>query len=252
VFLERSLETAASVFLFDFAMFSLGRACLPTGGMDALPRQLASGLPPGSVRLGTRVRAVEPGRATLDDGSSLPAATVVVATDGPAAARILPPTHADRLASRRWKATRLVAFAADRSPLASRTLLVNAAPEGPIDNVTVPSDIAAGYAPAGRSVVYASIRSDSNDADGDLVENVRRQAAGWFGARPASWRHLATVNVPLALPDESPAARAARPESPWLVPGLFLCGDHCAAASINGALASGRRCAEAILAAATA
>jgi predicted NAD/FAD-dependent oxidoreductase len=28
-----------------------------------------------------------------------------------------------------------------------------------------------------------------------------------------------------------------------------MCGDHCGAASINGALASGRQCAEAILAA---
>ena len=249
VFLERSLDTAASVFLFDFAMFSLGRACLPAGGMDAIPRQLAAGLPPGSVRLGTRVRGVEAGRVTLDDGTALAAAAVVVATDGLAAGRILPPAHGDRLATRRWKGTRLVAFAADRSPLPGRRLLVSAAPDGPIDNLTVPSDVAAGYAPAGRSVVYASIRGDWGGVDGDLPEAVRRQAAGWCGAAAASWRHLATVHVPLALPDESPAARAMRPVSPRLAPGLFLCGDHCAAASINGALASGRRCAEAVRAA---
>ena len=252
VFLERSLDTAASVFLFDFAMFSLGRACLPAGGMDAIPRQLAAGLPPGSVRLGTPVRAVEPGRVTLDDGGSLAAAAVVVATDGPAAGRILPPGLGDRMAGRRWKGTRMVAFAAERSPLAARTLLVNADASGPIDNLTVPSDVAAGYAPAGRSVVSVSIRGDWNGADEDLPEAVRRQAAGWLGGDAASWRHLATVRVPLALPDESPAARATRPGSPRLAPGLFLCGDHCAAASINGALASGRRCADAIGAAETA
>jgi phytoene dehydrogenase-like protein len=247
VFLERDLDTAASVFLFDFAMFSLGRACLPRGGMDAIPRQLAAGLPPGSVRLGTRVRAVEPGRVTLDDGSSLPAAAVVVATDGLAAARILPPPHGDRLATRRWKATRLVAFAADRSPLSSRTLVVNGDAAGPIDNLTVPSDVAAGYAPAGRAVVCVSIRGDWSGADDDLPEAVRRQAAGWFGAGPASWRHLATVRVSHALPDESPAARGTRPASPRLAPGLFLCGDHCTSASINGALESGRRAAVSVL-----
>ena len=247
VFLERSLDTAAGVFLFDFAMFSLGRACLPRGGMDAIPRQLAAGLPPGSVRLGTRVRGVEPGRVTLDDGSSLAAAAVVVATDGLAASRILPAPHGAPLATRRWKGTRLVAFAADRSPLTDRTLVVNADATGPIDNLTVPSDVAAGYAPAGSAVVFVSIRDDCTGGDADLPEAVRRQAAGWLGAGPASWRHLATMSVPLALPDESPAALAGRPVSPRLAPGLFLCGDHCGTASINGALSSGRRCAEAVL-----
>jgi phytoene dehydrogenase-like protein len=82
VFLERSLDTAAPVFLFDFAMFSLGDACLPRGGMDAIPRQLAARLPEGSVRLGTRVRAVEPGRVILDDGTEHAARDVVVAADG--------------------------------------------------------------------------------------------------------------------------------------------------------------------------
>ncbi|MEI6037920.1 MAG: FAD-dependent oxidoreductase, partial [Planctomycetota bacterium] len=35
VFLERQLKTSARVFDFTFAMFALGRACLPRGGMDA-------------------------------------------------------------------------------------------------------------------------------------------------------------------------------------------------------------------------
>jgi predicted NAD/FAD-dependent oxidoreductase len=57
------------------------------------------------------------------------------------------------------------------------------------------------------------------------------------------------VRVPHALPDESPAARRNRPTTPLVAPGLWICGDHCHSASINGALASGRLCAEAILAA---
>jgi len=152
VFLERSLDTAAAVFLFDFAMFSLGRACLPAGGMDAIPRHLASGLPAGAVRLGARVRGVEPGRVTLDDGSLLLARDVVVATDGPAAGRLLPEGLRGGLGGRTWKDALLVAFAAARSPLAARTLVVSADDAGPIDNVTVPSDVAAGYAPPGRSL----------------------------------------------------------------------------------------------------
>lgn len=247
VFLERSLDTSAEVFLFDFAMFSLGRACLPAGGMEAIPRQLAARLPAESVRLTTRVRSVEPGQVTLDDGGVLAARDVVVAVDGPAAGRILPEGLRGSLAGRTWKSARLVAFAADRSPLTSRTLVVSAEDDGPIDNLTVPSDVAAGYAPPGRSLVTVSVRGGF--ASEAVVEAVKRQAAGWFGGQVEGWRHLATVDVPRALPDESPAARCGRLIGPRLATRLWICGDHCGAASINAALGSGRRCAEAVVAA---
>ncbi len=245
VFLERSLDTSAAVFLFDFAMFSLGRACLPAGGMDAIPRQLAAGLPQGVVRLATPVRSVEPGQVTLGDGAALTARDVVVAVDGGSAAVLLPAGLGRGLAERRWKNTRLVAFAADRSPLLSRTLVVSAESAGPIDNLTVPSDVAAGYAPPSRSLVTASVRGDWSGRD--LVDAVKRQATTWFGTAVEGWMHLATVEVPRALPDESPTARLRRITGPRLAEGLWICGDHCGTASINGGLASGRRCAETIL-----
>ena len=247
VFLERKLETAAPVFLFDFAMFSLGRACLPRGGMAAIPQQLAATLPAGAVRLLSRVARVEPGRVWLDYGEELVATNVVVATEGPAAARILPDSLRGSLLRRPEKSTRLVAFAATRSPLASPTLVVSADSDGPIDNLTVPSDVVPGYAPQGQSLVAVSVRQDWPGSEADLPEAIRRQARGWFGGGPRGWQHLKTVTVPHALPYESPAARRERPGTPKLADGLFICGDHCTAASINGALASGRRCAEAML-----
>jgi phytoene dehydrogenase-like protein len=247
VFLERSLDTSAAIFQFTFAMFSLGRACLPRGGMDAIPRQLAAGLPAGAVELAAPAVRVEPGRVVMADGRDLTARGIVVATEGHAAAKLLPEGLRDGLASRGCKSTRLVAFAATRSPLSSPTLVVNAEEGGPIDNLTVPSDVTGGYAPAGAAVVYVSVRQDWQGGDGDLHDAVRRQAAGWFGQGAHAWRHLKTVRVEHALPDESPAARRLRPTTPQLAPGLFVCGDHCTTASINGALASGRGCAEAVL-----
>ena len=248
VFLERSLDTSAAVFQFTFAMFALGRACLPRGGMEAIPKQLAAGLPAGTILLGTAARRVQPGGVVLADGRELPAKKIVVATEGSAAASLLPEGERGAGASRGWKATRMVAFAATRSPLSSPTVVVSAEEGGPIDNVTVPSDVAEGYAPPGAAVVYVSIRQDWRGDDGDLHDAVRRQAAGWFGQAVHAWRHLKTVRVDHALPDESPAARRSREAASQVAPGLFVCGDHCTTASINGALASGRSCAEAVLA----
>jgi phytoene dehydrogenase-like protein len=247
VFLERALETAAPVFLFDFAMFARGRACLPAGGMAAIPAQLAAGLPAGCVKTATFVRSIAPRTVELADGRRLSARDVVVATDRATAAAVLPSEHRGPWTSRPDKATRLVAFAAERSPLARPTLLVSAADRGPIDNLTVPSDVAAGYAPAGAALVTVSVRRGFQAEGEHLADMVREQATGWFGAEARRWRPLATVSVARALPDESPAARRLRPVSPRLADGLFLCGDHCGSASINGALASGRRTAEAVL-----
>jgi phytoene dehydrogenase-like protein len=247
VFLERRLETAAPVFLFDFAMFSLGSACLPRDGMAAIPAQLAAGLPDSALLLGRPVRRAEPGRVESADGTATTAAHVVVATDLATAAAILPPEAVGPWARRSLKSTRLVAFAAERSPLSSPTLVVNADERGPIDNLTVPSDVAAGYAPPGAALVQVSVRGDWQGGPAALPEAIRSQATAWFGPAAARWTPLVTMEVPRALPDESPSARRLRPGGPRLAPGLMVCGDHCSTASINGALASGRRCAEAIL-----
>jgi phytoene dehydrogenase-like protein len=247
VFLERSLATSAEVFLYDFAMFSRGRACLPRGGMEAIPRQLAAGLPAESLVLDARAARIEPGLVRLVDGREITCRDVVVATEGPAARALMPERLERSVPERAWQSTRMVAFAAERSPLSRPELVVSAEAAGPIDNLTVPSDVVGGYAPSGKATVCVSVRSDWSGADADLPAAVVWQAAGWFGAAAGEWRHLRTVRVPRALPDESPAGRRLRPPAPRLAPGLFICGDHCAAASINGALTSGRLCAEAIL-----
>jgi len=184
----------------------------------------------------------------LADGGEIDANTVVVAADLPAAARILPEGFTAGWRSRRMKGTRMIAFAADRSPLDQPMLVVSAEPRGPIDNLTAPSDVAAGYAPPGTTLVCASLRGDWQASDAAAIDAVKEQAGGWFGRQTAAWRHLATVSVPQALPDESPSARRLRPAAPRLADGLFICGDHCTSGSINGALASGRHCAAAVLA----
>ena len=253
VFLERALATSADVFAFTFAMFAAGAGCLPAGGMAAIPQQLASRLPAGVVRTGCPVTRVAAGGVQLADGRELRAAAVVVAADLEAAARLLPSLIEPAAASRSWKGTRLVAFAAERSPLAGPRLLVVAdaagatQPAGPIDNLTVPSDVATGYAPAGQALVTVSIRSDWEGSE-PLEEAVRQQARTFLGDAVATWQHLTTIDVPHSLPDERPQARAVRPSS-VLGNGLFLCGDHLTTASINGALRSGRECAEAVLSA---
>jgi predicted NAD/FAD-dependent oxidoreductase len=61
------------------------------------------------------------------------------------------------------------------------------------------------------------------------------------------WRHLRTYRIPYAQPEQAPPALTPWRREVRLRAGLYICGDHRDNASINGALESGRRAAEAVL-----
>jgi predicted NAD/FAD-dependent oxidoreductase len=60
-------------------------------------------------------------------------------------------------------------------------------------------------------------------------------------------RHLLTYRIPHALPAQAPPALSPVEKPARRSPGLYVCGDYLDTASIQGAMASGRRAAEAVL-----
>jgi phytoene dehydrogenase-like protein len=244
VLLDRELGTSSRMFEFVYRMFALGDVALPARGMGAVTEQLAGGLPPDQVRLGQRVTAVGDGGVTLADGERLPARAVVVATEGPTASGLLggePPAPGS-------VAARCLYFAADRTPVDEPVIVLDGDGEGPVNNLCVPSSVASGYAPPGAALVSAAVLDRPGLPKGpDLEAAVLGQLADWFGSGVVAWRHLKTYHIPHAQPAQPPGALDP-PERPVrLRPGLYVCGDHRDNASINGALASGRRTADAVL-----
>lgn len=243
VFLERELATPASMMFFVYRMFAQGRAALPAGGMGRIPEQLANGLKPGTVRCGARVREVEDGAVVLADGERVSGKAIVIATDGGTAARLLP----GRVEEPKWRAVTCVQWAAPTSPLRGEPVLwLNGYGRGVINNLVVPSDVAAGYAPAGQALVSTTVLGDPGEDDTALRLRLVAELAGYFGSDVLTWRPLAVQRVRQALPVLAQPGGGARAEA--LRPGLWLCGDHCASASIQGAMASGEAVAQGILA----
>ena len=74
---------------------------------------------------------------------------------------------------------------------------------------------------------------------------MRRRLAQLYGTSTSAWEHLATYDLPRALP-AMPAPHPFRRTIRWA--GCYVCGDHRDTSSIQGALVSGRRTAEVILA----
>ena len=241
IFLDPELDTSSRMFHFVFRMFSLGSACLPAEGMEAIPRQLAADLPPGSVRLGAKVVRVQPGSVRLETGEEINGRAVVVAAEGTGAALLL----GEAIPSAGQGVTCLY-FVARRAPVEQPILVLNGEGRDPINNLCVPSIVAPSYGPPGKSIVSVTVLGIPTDED-QLRAEVLEQLVNWFGPAVKDWRHLRSYRIPYALPRQASPALSV-PERPvrWQ-PGLYVCGDHRDNASIQGTMVSGRRAAEAVL-----
>lgn len=244
VLLDDELVTSSRQFAFVFRMLSEGDTALPAAGMGAIPAQLAADLPAGTVRTGARVRGLGSSRLVLEDGEVIEASAVVVATEGPQAARLL-----NGLQAPSSRGVSCLYFAASSAPIDEPILVLDGERSGPVNNLCVPSVVAPSYAPEGAVLVSASVLpSDDPGDDAALEAAVRAQLRGWFGTAVDGWRLLRIYRIAHAQPGQAPPA-LAQPERPVrLRRGLYVCGDHRDNASINGAMTSGRRAAEAVAA----
>jgi glycine/D-amino acid oxidase-like deaminating enzyme len=227
IFLEEGLTTSSRFLEFVLRSFSGGPAALPHGGIGAITAQLAEGL---GVRTGAAVATVGPHAVSLESGELLRAEAVVVATAGV----LDEPAHG-------WNGVTCVYYDAPTAPIPGPWLVVNGE-GGPVNNLCVLREVAPSYAPAGRALVSLTILG-AGKTDLDAVV---RQLRGWFGAAVADWRHLRSYRIPRALPASPVGGGLEQPAR--LTAGLYACGDHREHPSLNGALASGRRAAEAMLA----
>ncbi|MEE8599687.1 NAD(P)/FAD-dependent oxidoreductase [Euzebya tangerina] len=234
--LDPELQDSRRIFDIIFRMLAEGDSAVPADGMGAIPAQLAARLPEGTVQLGARVASVSEGSVVVEGGSSTRHEAVVVATEGPAAASLLD------LAPVASKGVGCVYFAADGAPTDSKLIVLDGTGRGPVLNVAVMSNVSSSYAPAGRNLIAAAM---PGHVEGDLARVARQQLEGWFGPAVQGWSHLRTYRIAHGQPRQTSPFNPK--QSVELEDGRFVCGDHRDTASIQGALFSGRRCAEAVL-----
>jgi phytoene dehydrogenase-like protein len=233
---EGELATSAAYVRLVWRAFAIGTIAVPAAGMGAIPAQLAAGLPDGVLRLGRRVEAVRAGAVRVD-GDELPARAVVVATDPVTASSLLPGVAAPRM----YALTTLY-YVAPAPPTHEPTLHLDGT-GGPLANTVVLTEAAPGYSPDRRALVSSSFLGTA-DRVPELV--VRRELGRLYGVPTDGWEHLHTAEIPRALP-ALPAASPLRRDVA-LGDGMFVAGDHRDTPSQQGALVSGRRAAQAVLA----
>ncbi|KQT89398.1 hypothetical protein ASG49_16660 [Marmoricola sp. Leaf446] len=234
VLADEELVTSRRVAEMILRSFVRGTPAVPARGMQALPDQLAAGLVPGTLRCGVRARLATGHRVSTDQGT-IGARAVVVAADPVAAADLV------ALPRPRVRALTTFWFRAAQPPTGSRLLHVDGDRRGPVVNTAVMTNAAPSYSRDG-ALVQATVVG----AHRDLAEDVRRHAGLLYGADPRSWELLRTDVIATALPAHAAGVPLQRRVD--LGEGMFVAGDHRDTPSIQGALVSGRRAADAVLA----
>jgi phytoene dehydrogenase-like protein len=180
VFLESDFTTDASVFRKDLSYFALGRALLPAGGMQEIPRQLAAGLPENRIRYGTAVTSLvrsggEVTGVTLCTGEKMACDRLVLATSETASCSLL-----DIRCQRSWKGVTTLYFTGTRQLYPERMLVLPAWSGGRPPGVlhfTDLTNVASKYAPEGKRLLSATLLGLSGEA---AILTARREIGSIF------------------------------------------------------------------------
>ncbi|GAA0657218.1 NAD(P)/FAD-dependent oxidoreductase [Kitasatospora atroaurantiaca] len=243
---DPALGTSSRVSDLVLRSYARGRLCLPATGIAAVPAQLAEGLPPGTVRLGVQVSAISADGVDTSAHGRVAARAVVLATDAQSAATLLP-----GLRQPDFHPVTTYYHAAGRSPLGEPVLLLDADRPGGhavVSHSLVLSEVDASYAPPGRALVATTVlgrRSFEPGGPAGYEPLVRRRLAELYGTATSGWEFLSVRHVPDAVPAMPPPHNFRR--SVRVLAGLYVCGDHRDTSTVQGALVSGRRAAEAVL-----
>lgn len=239
VFLDAELSTSRRFLDVVLKSFVRGTPAVPALGMQRIPEQLAAGL---DIRLGHRVAAVSARGVEVVGGDAQPAEAVIVATD--------PTAAADLVAGVRAPAARSVTtwyYRPDCAPQeladGEAVLTLDGDCRGPLVNTVVLSHAAPDYAPAGSALVAASALGASDNPARD--DSVREHLAWLYGVPTRNWELIAGYPIPYALPAMPVPFELQRPVR--TEQGVYVAGDHRDTSSIQGALVSGRRAAQAVL-----
>ena len=239
VFLDPELQTSSRMAEFALRMFASGDISLPAWGMGAIPRQLVSRLPAGRIRTQARVASIQKTSVTLESGEALSARGIVLATDRPAATRLVP-----GLKSSPYRRGTCLYYGAPEPPFSGPVLLLNGEGAGPINNLCVLTQIAPTYSTTNKQLISVSVLNHADPSKEDLATRVRQQLREWFGSQVEDWQPIRAYHITSAQPVQVPPFPNPFSRQTQVQNGVFACGDFCATGTIDGALFSGRRAAE--------
>ncbi|ROQ71004.1 phytoene dehydrogenase-like protein [Streptomyces sp. CEV 2-1] len=217
--------------------YASGRLCVPSGGSGTLPELLAAALPPGTVRTGVQVTAADITSVRTKEHGELGCRSLLLATGAGAAAELLPGLRVPS-----FRPVTVLHHTAPAPPPTGASLVLDADRAGPVAHTAVMSEVDPARAPHGRTLISSTVLGTPPPGPDRAV---RAHLAALYGTPTDDWELLAVHHDPEAVPAMEAPHDPHRPVR--LLAGLYVCGDHRDTSTVQGALFSARRAAEAIL-----
>jgi phytoene dehydrogenase-like protein len=275
IYLAPLEEQSSRMFLFVFKMFSEGYASLPEGGIGRVAEQLARNAAENGVVIRTDSPVADIQQTAdgdylvqiADGKSTIRANKVIIAAEGPAAQNLVAKIEGfqslEQLPVQPQRSVGCLYYSFAGPPPVDQPILIlngigadrgNA--ENPANNVCFPSVVAKGYAPEGYHLCSVTVLKPAMDLyrgkEDELDAAVRRQLSTWFPKFKDdilnTWELKRVYDIRNAQPSQLGGPQAAnvnrgrdsgRYRGKALPSGAYVCGDHMATATLNGALESG-------------
>ncbi len=209
--------------------FIKGSPGIPSAGVQQVSAALAAGL---DIEYGVTITKLNEKFVESDNGI-FQADYVVVALDPISTAKLLDQEIPKMNQSTTWY------FRIPEGEISSNHLRVGGF--GPVINSLVLSNIAPTYAPDGASLLLATTLGDGDETD------VRSHLSYLWECETKDWELLTRIEIPNSLPNHPTGKELVAKRI--VHNGIYLAGDWLATPSQQGALVSGRRVANAIIAA---
>lgn len=242
LFLDPYLEMSSRVMDLALRAFMRGSLGVPAYGIGVVPELIAGGLRPGTVHTDTAAVAVSANHVATAHATIGSRATVV-ATDPRAAAQLLP-----GLTQPVMHGTVTYYYAAPAPPLGEPSLVLDGTcgtVPGRLLSAATLTSVAPERAPDGRTLIAATAIRPPAVIDASHEAATRSRLSALYETDANGWELVATYEISDAMPAMPAPLNPRRPVR--IASGLYVCGDHRSIGSIQGAMASGRRAALAVL-----
>lgn len=240
IYLEPELSTSIRKFDEVFKNFANGEIAVPSTGISSVPKQLGSSLSGDELKLNTPVRNIYRNIIELESGQKIESHNTVIAVEESNANNLLGVT---KTKTNYKTEVACLYFGVKKTNVPEAILILNGTGSGPVNNLSLMPK-GTEYAPENFKLVVVSVISHQFLDKNNLKQLVVDQLEQWYGIEVRNWRYLKTHRIkrPVPCPSGMPLEITSKVRE-----GLYRCGDYMGVASLNTAIKSGRKAAEAIL-----
>jgi protoporphyrinogen oxidase len=240
IFLEEGLTTSSRMFKFVFKMFASGYAAIPKKGMQAIPDHLFNQLKSTKIKLNQKVDKIELNKISLANGETIQADAIILTSSPNGLITDVPSVV------KGYRKVINVYFSLEKSFFAAPMIGLVPGNNFFTNNLVFMTDVNSSYAEDGKALLSVSVIKPVDNLN-ELLQIISKELEILTGVQAQHFKHVKTYEINQALPDIKVLKNEVSHQPVKLNSHVYLAGDQMLNASINGAMAAGRKAAEALL-----